>query len=723
MFVKRLLKLCCCLLLVQMLVTGALSATDADYANSLAIKTKLLEQTARNAIAQQRTSHYPAVPLQATCSAAGRVAVERSTDWDVDGDGGCWKITVTDINNKQRDKGIKDLLQVRFDEAVDFIGQGTGLSFWIKCDDSISPDLRFGVYFKGNAPDPIVFTDIPVRQKFGDNPHKVYVDWGFVFDHSCGVMKTPPNRFWKAVDGFDLAFAHRRLPNDGKKLEPTSASFFIDGLELEDIYEGSYDSQRFKNGGINTGGRSIVAQGRYQQVARICAQFGGRAGQDSAIQAMDMLVRLQCWDGSWPEMKTRLQGEFTHGMIVADLAYALQHLRTAGHPALKEEIQLRHFTGTRESIYETIIYRGAMSRAPGPISSWRDSYCSGKGALLAGANRPMVLIFSQWVAARQMSDPEMKKALLDDYNVNMDDLAAHQGVTAGGWPIFGEGNRFKNKGLHFDLGYTIDHVYIMSYASRVTDDKRWGDIIRKFDEVVKVMVLKDGIHFEGPWHERKSDKRGGKELMKVSDLVYQEALRQQAPYFTQWGYNTHVHDWNNFPRGLWAYARSATGYGLGAFLTWQCYDMQHEPVPENPGLYFPRQWPVHSAVWHHKDGRNNVRQSLATVHPDGNIDIPFTWELGEYPEVTGLPLAIEPSAAVTIEVLEYSGRVSALPEDVALVVHQDGEERHMADGVHFTCSAATTLTVQAGDVSLRFIVTPVDPGTVTTVKATLLRRP
>ena len=702
--------------------TTFVQAATTDYAtDNIAIKTKLMQSAAQRAMEQQRKTHLPDYPLSGTWTGAGKVQVEESTDWDIDGDGRSYKITVTDINNKQRDKGITDVLQVRFTEAVDFRNKGSGLSFWIKCDDELSPDLRFGTYFKGNEPDPVVFTDIPVRQKFGDNPHRVYIDWGFVFDHSCGVMKTPQTKFWENVTGFDLPFAHRRLPDDGKKLDPVSATFYIDGLALSDIWHGSYDSARFKDGGINTVEKNLTAQGRYQQVARICAQFGGKEGQQSAVDAMDMLVRLQCWDGSWPELRTRLQGEFTHGMIVADMAYALQHLREAKHPALAEKIKLRHFDDTRESIYEKMIYRGAMSRSPGPMSTWKDSYCSG-GALKSGANRPMVLIFSQWVAAQQMRDPKMKAALLEDYNINMDDLAAHQGITAGGWPIFGEGNAFKNKGIQFDAGYTKDHVYIMAYASRVTDDKRWGEMMRKFDEVVKTLILDDGIHMEAPWHERKGQQRGGKGLMKVSDIVYQEALRQNAPYFTQWGYNTHVHDWKNFPRGLWAYTGSARGYGLGAFLTWNIYDMQTEPIPKNPGLYFPRQWPIHSVTWHHKDGRKNVRKALATVKSNGNISVDFTWELGEYPVTNGLPLALKTSADISVEVLSYTGKVSALAPDATLSVTQDGNElKSTGESFSFTADKATTITLTSGDVSMSFIATPL--AAAAEINATLLRKP
>ncbi|MEK7415444.1 MAG: hypothetical protein AAB263_19225 [Planctomycetota bacterium] len=706
------------------LISAAEPSPVPEFAKSIELKTKLLESAAGRAVAQQRKENFPDIPLLGTLTGVGGVKVEESADWDVNGDGKCYKITVSNIAGAQRDKGIQDLIQVRFQDPVDFLSRSTGMGMWVKADAALSEDLRLGVYFKGNEPDPIVFTDIPLRQKFGDNPHKMYIDWGFVFDNTCGVFKTPKNNFWKSVSGFDLVLAHRRLPEDGKKLEPASGTFYIDGLALEDIYNGSYDSDRFSPGKVNVSKDNLVAQGRTQQVARICAQFGGQEGRASAIRAMDMMVRLQCWDGSWPEMRTRLQGEFTHGMIVADLAYALQHLRAAWDPALHELIGIRHFKDIREKIYETMIYRGAMSRSPGPSSRWKDTYVDGASSMLSGVNRPMVLIFSQWVAAQNMTDPARKKALLEDYSVKMDDLVAHQGVTAGGWPIFGEGNAFADKGLHFDLGYTIDHVFIMSYASRVTNDKRWGDIMRKFNEVVKVMVLKDGVHFDGPWHERSGVKTGGQAKMKIPDLVYQEALRQGAPEFAQWGYNAHVDLWKKFPQDSWAYVGTARGYGLGAFLTWDCYDLELDPVPANPGLIFPRQWPIHTAVWHHKDGRKNVRKSPAIIQADGGIVNPIEWKLGEFPEITGLPLELKSSVSVEVEALFNRGSTRAFVVGSSLRVTQDGKEVPV-DGLSFTCTvnAATVITVTTTGAECSFTVKPVTEGQSALMNVRTLAKP
>ena len=100
----------------------------------------------------------------------------------------------------------------------------------------------------------------------------------------------------------------------------------------------------------------------------------------------------------------------------------------------------------------------------------------------------MVFFVAQWVAAHTIKDKAKCQDIISEYNTNMDELVKYQGITAGGWPIFGEGNFFKGKGLHYDAPYTIDHVQIMSFATRVTNDQRWGDMMKRWDEVVPHMV-------------------------------------------------------------------------------------------------------------------------------------------------------------------------------------------------------------------------------------------
>jgi len=658
-------------LLVALAMGGPTQAKAVSWPEAQKLKVEQLEKAAANAVAQQRTTHFPPQPLKADFSGTGGVKVEPSDAWDADGDGKCLKVTVTDIPENYSHTGIRDRLHVRFGRPVNLLEKATGFAFWIKANEPLSKDLRFGVYFKvqgADGKDPVVISDIPLRHKFGDNPHLAYVDWGYVFDHTVGVFKVPPKDFFTRVTGFDLTIVQRRLPREDVKLKPVSGSLLIDGLQLVDWYDGSYDSDRFpKDGRINAASR-IVSQGRTQQVARICAEFGGQAGLRSAIRAMDMMARIQCWDGSWPEMRTRLQGEFTHGMILADLAWAYDAMKKAARPELKETVKTRHWNMKREALYEQILYRGAMSRSPAPSSSYADSYVRGKGSLLSGCNRPMIFAFSQYVAAGVLSDKARKKEIMAQYDRNVDDLLAHQGVTAGGWPIFGEGDRYSDKGLHWDCSYTTDHIFIMTQASRVTGDKRWGEMIKKFCTVVEAMVLPNGYEIDGGLSERGRAKRGG---LKAPDLAFQEARRWGATELAQWGANASKRVWSQWPRGgsLWPSCSSFRGYALGAFLTWQCYDLQAEPEPRDLGHVFPRQWPIWTARWMNKEGKE-ARLSKLIITPAGEMVNTFKWEVGQYPVLKAIPLAItvEGETAVEIEPLGYEGDVGNLKAEGPIMV-------------------------------------------------------
>lgn len=676
---RRTMTLC-----VAVLAMTAAAAQARTWEEVQEIKQKQLETAARHAIEQQRTTAQAPQPLDATFSGTGGVAVEASGAWDIDGDGQSHAVTLKDIPEFYQHKGMKDRLQIRFDEPVDMLSGGTGLAFWVSTPDGFSRDVRMGVHFKieGTDQDPVIIADTPVVQKFGDNPHMVYFDWGYVFDHTVGVFKVPPREFFSKVRGVDIVFVQKRLPREKVKLEPASGTFHIDGLALVDLYEGTYDNERFKGERINAK-HPIVAQCRFQQVARICAEYGGPAGAASAVKALDMLARLQSWDGSWPEMQTRLQGEWTHGMILADAAWALKALREQEHPALGEQVTARHLAMQRDALYEQMIYRGAMSRSPAPIHTYADTYTTGEGALTGGCNRPMVFTSSQWAAAQVMTDADRKAEIMSEYDKNMDDLVAYQGATAGGWPIFGEGNRYQGKGLRWDVGYTTDHVFIMTAAARYTGDPRWCEMLKKFDTVVKAMILPNGWEIDGALSERGRGKVGH---LKAPDLAYQEAVRCGAKYLAQWAANASERAWSQYPRGgtLWPSCSSFRGYALGAFLTWQCYDLQQTPEPKDVGVVFPRQWPVWAASWRSKETGEEVRRSKCIITPDGQTVNTFSWEVGQYPVALGIPVAftVDGEAAVEIHPVAYAGDVARLegPMKASMLLEMADDSRVMSLG-------------------------------------------
>ena len=589
------------------------------------------------------------------------------------------------------------------------------------------------MHFKveGTDQDPIVIADTPICQKLGDNPQLAYIDWGFVFNHSVGVFKVPPKDFFTKVTGFDLTIVQKRLPAEkGVKLAPASGTFYIDGLQLVDFYDGSYDNDRFPAGKPINAVSPIVAQGRSQQVAHICVKYGGEAGIVSAIRAMDMMARIQCWDGSWPEMETRLEGEWTHGMILADLAWTYAELKRLGRKELDATVTERQWKLPRKALYEQMLYRAAMSRAPAPIHTFADTYTSGEGALTGGCNRPMCFTYSLYVAAGVLSDEAQKKRLLSDYDLDMADLVAYQGKTAGGWPIFGEGDRYGGKGISYDCSYTTDHVNIMAMASRVTGDKRWGDMMRKFDTVVTSMALPNGREIDGGLSERGGAKAGG---LKAPDLVCQEASRWGAAALAQWGFNESQYLWSHRPSGMWSYVGTARGYSLGAHLTWQLFDLQAEPQPADAGVVFPRQWPVWTAKWMSKDG-NQARQSQLVVKPDGKMVNTFAWEVGQYPVVTGIPLAVTAEGgAVEIEALACKGSTAKLPEgaDGLLTIDELGKKRTvehaLKDGKFaLPISGPTRVRLtfeQDKNVEIEFLVKPAAGEKATTITCRLLRKP
>ncbi|MFW6153826.1 MAG: hypothetical protein ACOC95_01260 [Planctomycetota bacterium] len=691
------------MVLVATLAPTSPVAEAATWAEVQRIKVSQLEKAAAHAVAQQRKTQLEPHPVEADFQGIGGVLVARSTAWDVDGDGECLKVTLPRIPANHSHTDIDHRLAIRFKETKNLLSRSTGLALWIRPAEDLAPTLRFGAHFKceGTDEDPVIIADTPLVHKFGDRPHQAYLDWGYAFGHEVRPLKGAPRTLFQRVNAIELTFVQKRIPRGDGPLPPVSGVFYLDGVQLVDWYAGSYDNSRFPAGGPINAAQPIVSQGRTQQVAVICAKYGGEDGVRSAIRAMDMMARVQCWDGSWPEIQTRLQGETTHGMILADLARTLEALRDQKCPELKERVRIRHWEMTRDALYEQMIYRAAMSRAPGPMHTWSDTYFSGEGALRGGCNRPMYFTVSQYVTAQVLRNAAWKKQVLAEYDKNMDDLVAYQGITAGGWPIFGEGNRYGGRGLRWGCGYTTDHVFIMAIGSRVTDDERWGVMMRKFDTVVEAMMLADGLRIDGGLSERGRAKSGG---LKAPDIVFQEAYRHGATKLAQWGANVSRLTWSQWPAGgsQWPYASSARGYGLGAFLTWLTYDLQAEPEPKDLGHVFPRQWPVWTAVWMNKSGEE-VRRSKLIIRP-GNVPAvnTFTWEVGQYPVVTGAPVAVELLGENPVEISDVTatGDVSTLVK-AAPRFEVTGEGRVEDNKVLLTGSATVEMIYDRGKIAFK----------------------
>ncbi len=696
------------LIAVAAVLSGPAGA-QVPWDEVLEVKTESLESAAQRAIGQQRVGHLPPHPVEAaTWSGAGGVEIGQSDEWDATGDGWSYRVTVRDIPENEHHININDRIEIRFDEPMNVREKGTGFALWANAPEGLSEHLRVGVHFKieGRDDDPVIFSDTPIVHRFGDNPHLLYFDWGYVFDHSLGVFAVPPEEYFESVEGIDLTLVQKHRPRRDDDIAPASGHFYLDGLQLVDWGDGAYDNSRFDpdNPEVINAAYPIVLQARFQQVAVIAAKFGGEEGIESAVRALDMLARNQSWDGSWPEMRTRMQGEYTHGMILADMARALRHMRAEGRAELEEQVSIRHWEGmTRDELYEEIIYRAAKSRSPAPLDTYDDSYQRGRGAMLGGSNRPMTFILGQHLSAQVMTDEAREAELLEEYDINMEMLLEYQGATAEGWPIFGEGG-----GLSYDSGYTTDHIQIWANASRETDDERWGEIMREFGKALESVMLPDGRRIDGTISAR----GGGDASLKSGDIVFQEALRHDAPELAQFGYNVSKYCWENWPRGgtVWPYTRSARGYGLGAFLTWQPYDMDPEPEPVDQKVRFPRQWPVWTAEWYDADGEH-VQDSIIIASPGGERLInTFEWADDRSPLLSAVPIdaSVEGDVALEIHPELYEGNVLELADGIAPTIAfgpEDGElgrpEEMTEDRATITVSEPVQVEIAAADEGLR----------------------
>ena len=690
-----------------------------SYDRALEFKEIQLKKAASNAVEQQRKTSLDKLPLKVIISAAGNVKVDEIKGWDRDGDGKSYEVRVRDIPGDYNLRGErKNYLHVSLDKPMDFLNKATGISFWVKAPENLSSHLRFGlqIYSEGNDGVLRSYPDMPVVHKFGDNPHHVYFDLAS-FSTFKQRRERPPRDFFRKITGFDIVIIQKKIPGKPQHLEPVSGSFNIDAFSLEDIYNGSFNSDRFpKDGSLNA---RMDPGARYQQVTRVVAGFGGTEGRESALRSLDLMARLQSWDGSWPAGNA-LQGETTFGMILKDLSFALLELRKAEMPSLDDTVSLKHWKMKREDLYEQMLFRAAMARGPGPVNAWHDSHYNGHNSMINGCNRSMVYIASQWITASILQNRGMAEAIMAQYNVNMDTLLTYQGRTSGGWPIFGESNRvgkqkYGDGAIHYDAPYTMDHIQIMAFAARVTGDKRWQDMMRKFDAIVPAMVLKDGQHWDFGLSERHPEERR-RTTVKTPDIVYQEAMRANAMNLAQLAYNNSKWFWENWPQKMWNAAGKAKGYVLGAFTSSLVSDMVQDPAPADVGIVFPRQMPVYTVRWTDKNSNQVVRTSSTLIDTEGNIRNNTDWEVGQYPNVTGLPLNIVPDGGrVTIEVIEYTGKGLPGKRNGSGKI-EGGEKFKIKEGTGtVSIKGPSIITVNSGKIVMRFKAEPADTGNTLTL--------
>jgi len=289
------MKKCCVLLLVACLFSSSLKTQDSiSYDRAVELKEIQLKKAAANAIAQQRKTNLEKIPLKVEITTAGNVSSKEMAGWDKDGDGQSYLIEVSDIpgNYSLRDER-NDLLHVSLDEPTDFANNATGISFWVKSAEDLSPDIRFGLQVYSEDNDVVLrsYPDMPVVHKFGDNPHHVYFDLAS-FSTFEGQRKRVSRDFFKKITGFDIVIIQKKIPGKPQNPEPVSGSFNIDAFSLEDIYNGSFNSDRFPEDG--TMNARMDPGARYQQVTRVVAQL-----RNLVVRKVENLhcVPLTLWSG------------------------------------------------------------------------------------------------------------------------------------------------------------------------------------------------------------------------------------------------------------------------------------------------------------------------------------------------------------------------------------------------------------------------------------------
>ena len=172
---------------------------------------------------------------------------------------------------------------------------------------------------------------------------------------------------------------------------------------------------------------------------------------------------------------------------------------------------------------------------------------------------------------------------------------------------------------------------------------------------------------------------------------------------------------------------------MGAFLTWLTYDMNAAPEPKDLGHVFPRQWPIWTARWMDKQG-NEVRRSKIIVGPGGRMVNTFAWEVGQYPVLSAIPLAIEVVGERSVEISPDTsiGDVPGVPANAkaSLSITENGTTRTRTvalDDRRFTLTITGPATVRVGfaggDAAVAFTATPQQGSEPVTLTCRLLREP
>jgi len=543
----------------------------------------------------------------------------------------------------------------------------------------------------------------------GDNPHEIYLDWAFLdYEDEHEAVQ-----ILSRVQAIELTVAgRRRAPQRGASASPQAGKFVISDLRLVDYLRGSYDpSRQWLEFDENTqtwrsgDGRDLTLQHRCQEVTGLVARFGGPDGPASAVDALDMAARTQCWDGSFLDGRrgpvTVASGEFTFGFTLYGLLGGYTLLEEQNHPALDEEIVLGPVSMTRREAYQRMFYRGAMARTAAPITDYRDDII-GRNTLETGANRVLGYAIAMRMIADVLSDEQRKKEVLTYYQPLMQEIVDAQGRFSGGFPVLGEGDRYRGKGIHYDAGYVRTHMDWLVLGARRTRDPLLLKMIERYQVVFEAAMDESGRGILPMVSERHQGRRSVR--LVLPDATAQLGLENGLPIIAQWGYNCSVAAWGKdrtADRNHFTSAATARGYRLGAHMSILVDDMAPEPIPRDIGYLFPRQFPIWSSRLYTKDGRL-MRTSRTCIRPDGTTSNDFTIEVGEYPVTVGVPVMIRSPHGIVYAVADsLTGWPRLVPRGSAIIISGDVSAKgSLGDTFSFTLNSTTHVVITGPEVVL-----------------------
>lgn len=699
------LVICACASAPLFALQAAAPFGDAEWSAIQQKKHEQLASCAQHAMEQQKRDATAPVPLPFPddVAAQGNVTV-------VGRSAGALSVEAT-ASPSEGSKPAADCIRIRLGRALDMVTQHSGLALTVETREGASPEVRLGcrLYAPGAERCVTIEPIVPVVDAWGDSRHEIYLDWSFLnYENELDAADV-----LRSVDTIELTLAGRlRAPQRGPSASAAKAAFTISDLRLVDYLQGSYDpsrqwlefdreDQKWKPGQ----GRDLTLQHRCQEATGIVALFGGDAGVASAIEALDMAVRTQCWDGSFLDGRrgavTVASGEYTFGFTIYGLLCGYVALEEKDHPALAQKITIGPTTMSRREFYQRMFYRGAMARTVVPISQYRDDIIGGN-TLITGANRVLGYAIAMRMVADALSDQRLKAQVLEKYEVVIGEITDAQGRFSGGFPLLGEGDRYQGRGIHYDAGYIRTHMDWLVLGVERTGDPRLVTMLKRYSQVIEASMDQTGLGILPLISERG---RGSRPVgLILPDATAQVGMKYGLPIIAQWGYNCRAALCRQEAGGVpdhFASAAGSRGYSLAAHMSILVDDVVPQPLPRDLGYMFPRQYPIWSSRLFTKDG-TLVRTSSIVVHPDGTAESDFRIEVGEYLSTVGVPVSVKsPEGTVTATADRLSGWPRLLPDDARIQISGDlTASGRIGEALRFTLNGPAHVVITGPEVQL-----------------------